>query len=122
MRKDYRIKKSQEIETVMKRGYSKANPHFIIYKYANPKYQNFRLAISVGKKLGNAVTRNHIKRRIRAIVTEHLDQMDPKFDYFIIARKNAADADFPIFKEALEQLLIKMKIIPKPKINRKEQG
>jgi len=119
MKKDYRIKKSSEIETVMKRGYSKANPQFIVYKYANPKHPNFRLAISVGKKLGNAVTRNHIKRRIRAVITEHLADMDPKYDYFIIARKGIADTDFPTFKGGLENLLTKMKIIPKPQITKR---
>lgn len=111
MKKEYRIKKSQEIETVMKKGFSKANRHFIVYKYANPKHPNFRLAISVGKKLGNAVARNHIKRRIRAICTEHLTAIDPKNDYFIIARKGTSDLDFQTFKESLEQLLNKMRIL-----------
>jgi len=115
MKKEYRIKKSQEIETVMKKGFSKANRYFIVYKYANPGHPNFRIAISVGKKLGIAVTRNQIKRRIRAICTEHKDAMDPRFDYFIIARKGISDIDFQTFQENLEQIFIKMKIIPKPK-------
>ena len=54
MQKSYRIKKSQEIEQVMKRGRSKANPYFIVYKYANKETDNFRIAISVGKKIGKA--------------------------------------------------------------------
>ena len=33
MQKNYRIKKSSEIEQVMKNGRSKANPYFIVYKY-----------------------------------------------------------------------------------------
>ncbi|MCL1948870.1 MAG: ribonuclease P protein component [Turicibacter sp.] len=113
MKKDYRIKKSQEIEKVMKKGFSKANRYFIVYKYVNSEHPNFRLAISVGKKLGNAVTRNTIKRRIRAVCTEHKDKIDPGYDYFIIGRKGISDLDFLAFKENLEQLFTKMKIIPK---------
>jgi len=113
MKKEYRIKKSQEIEMVMKKGFSKASPYFIVYKCANPKHSNFRLAISVGKKLGNAVVRNKVKRRIRAICTKHTAVIDPKFDYFIIARKGAADIDFQTFEIGLEQILARMKIIPK---------
>ena len=120
MKKDYRIKKSQEIETVMKKGFSKANPHFIVYKYPNPQHDHFRMAISVGKKLGIAVQRNHVKRRIRAICTEHMNDIDPKFDYFIIARKGVPDLDFQTFKASLEQIFIKMKVIPKKNMDRKE--
>lgn len=115
MKKDYRIKRSQEIEMVMKKGKSKANPYFIVYKHANPGTDHFRLALSVGKKIGNAPERNKIKRRIRAITSEYKDQLDPKFDYFIIARKGAAELDFPMFKKNLEQIYQRMHMIPKPK-------
>ena len=87
MQKSYRIKKSQEIEQVMKRGRSKANPYFIVYKYANKETDNFRIAISVGKKVGKAFERNKIKRYIRNVTTEHKHEMNPDYDYFVIARK-----------------------------------
>ena len=85
MQKSYRIKKSQEIEQVMKRGRSKANPYFIVYKYANKETDNFRIAISVGKKIGKAFERNKIKRYIRNVTTEHKHEMNPDYDYFVKA-------------------------------------
>lgn len=115
MKKELRIKDSREIEHVMKKGFSKANPFFIVYQYKNADYDHFRLAISVGKKIGIAVTRNQVKRRIRAVCTIHKEQINPMNDYFIIARKGAAELDFQTFQEKLEQLFIKMKIIPKIK-------
>lgn len=115
MQKEYRVKKSQEIETIMKKGYSKANPYFIVYKYANTDNGHFRMAISVGKKVGIAVTRNKVKRRIRAVSTEHKHHMNPKFDYFIIARKGVDELDYLTFKAKLEQVYRKMGIIPKEK-------
>jgi len=115
MKKEFRVKKSQEIEMIMKKGSSKANPYFIIYKYQNPNNKHFRIAISVGKKVGIAVTRNQVKRRIRAITTEHKDQMNPNYDYFIIARKGVEQLDYKDFKLKLEQIYRKMNIIPKQK-------
>lgn len=115
MQKEYRVKKSQEIETIMKRGVSKANPHFIVYKYANPTNDHFRMAISVGKKVGIAAVRNNVKRRIRAVSTEHKHHMNPQYDYFIIARKGVDNLDYLTFKSSLEQLYMKMGIIPKKK-------
>ena len=67
MQKKYRIKKSTEIEKVMKRGRSRANSYFIIYKCINKEIANPRLAISVGKKVGKAFERNKVKRYIRNI-------------------------------------------------------
>ena len=113
MQKSYRIKKSQEIEQVMKRGRSKANTYFIVYKYANKETDNFRIAISVGKKIGKAFERNKIKRYIRNVTTEHKHEMNPDYDYFVSARKGVKDLDYATFKEKLEQLYKKMDIIPK---------
>lgn len=113
MQKNYRIKKSKEIEQVMKKGRSKANPYFIVYKYPNKTNSNFRIAISVGKKVGKAFERNKIKRYIRTVTTEHKNQINPQYDYFIIARKGVKDLDYHMFKEQLERLYYKMGIINK---------
>ena len=115
MKKEYRVKKSKEIETIMKKGVSKSNPYFIIYKYRNPNYENFRIAISVGKKIGIAVTRNQVKRRIRAITNEYKHQIDPNYDYFIIVRKGVENLDYKDFQIKLEQVYRKMNILPKQK-------
>ena len=113
MQKNYRIKKSSEIEQVMKNGRSKANPYFILYKYKKTDNENFRIAISVGKKSGNAVERNKVKRYIRNVTTEHKQTIDSNYDYFVIARKGVKELDYVSFKEKLEQLYKKMDIIPK---------
>lgn len=113
MNKKYRIKKSEEIELVMKKGYSKANRYFIVYKYKNPTNQHFRMAVSVGKKIGIAVIRNQIKRRIRAITSMHKHCIPKNFDYFIITRIGCADLDYNEFKKNLEHIYKLMNMIPK---------
>ena len=113
MQKSYRIKKSQEIEQVMKRGRSKANAYFIVYKYANKETDNFRIANSVRKKIGKAFESNKIKRYIRNGTTEHKHEKNSEYDYFVIVRKGVKDLDYATFKEKLEQLYKKMDIIPK---------
>ena len=94
MKKEYRIKKSDEIELVMKKGLSKANRTFIVYKYNNPEIENYRVAVSAPKKLGNAVTRNKIKRQMRAILQQSDSHLKNGCDYFIIARPNMLVIDF----------------------------
>ena len=87
----------------------------ITYKIGDKKTdnENFRIAISVGKKIGNAVERNKVKRYIRNVTTEHKQTIDSNYDYFVIARKGVKELDYVSFKEKLEQLYKKMDIIPK---------
>jgi len=94
MKKEYRIKKSDEIELVMKKGRSKANRTFIVYKLKNPVTDKYRVAISAPKKLGNAVVRNKVKRQIRAILQQNKSLFQNGHDYFVIARPNILEIDF----------------------------
>ena len=105
MKKEYRIKKSDEIELVMKKGFSKANRTFIVYKYKNPEIENYRVAISAPKKLGKAVVRNKVKRQIRAILQQNESYLKPRHDYFIIARPNVLEIDFATATKQLIHVL-----------------
>ena len=65
MRKSYRVKKESEFQRVFETHNSVANHKFVIYQMAKPGQKHFRVGISVGKRIGNAVHRNWVKRRIR---------------------------------------------------------
>ena len=66
---------------------------------------HFRLGVSVSKRLGNAVRRNQIRRRIRELVRARLKELQPGWDVVIVARSPAATAPFLILGEALDQVL-----------------
>ncbi|MCS0543524.1 ribonuclease P protein component, partial [Aeromonas veronii] len=55
MKKEYRIKKNQDFQTVFKSGKSSANRQFIVYVYERDELEHFRIGLSVSKKIGNAV-------------------------------------------------------------------
>lgn len=101
MKKEYRIKKSDEIELVMSRGISKANRSFIVYKYKNPDTKKYRVAISAPKKIGNAVIRNKVKRQMRAALQQNEQFLKDGHDYFIIARPDTLEIDFATFTKQI---------------------
>ncbi len=86
MRKSFRVKKETEFQKVFETHDSVANRQFVVYSLDKPEQIHFRVGISVGKKIGNAVHRNWVKRRIRQAVFELKDQIRQDVDFIIIAR------------------------------------
>ena len=54
MKKTYRVKREKDFQAIFKAGKSTANRKFVIYHLAKDQ-KHFRVGISAGKKLGNAV-------------------------------------------------------------------
>ncbi|MRX74001.1 ribonuclease P protein component [Bacillus lacus] len=105
MRKKNRIKKNEDFQTVFKKGKSMANRQFVVYSLIQPEEKEFRIGLSVSKKLGNAVTRNRIKRLIRQVLLEEKENLLTGRDYIIIARKPAAEMDYSEVKKSLIHVL-----------------
>jgi ribonuclease P protein component len=66
--------------------------------------QTIRHGITVTKKIGNAVTRNRMKRRFRALLAETLpDHGIAGVDHIMIGRKQDAEPDYAALKADLEK-------------------
>lgn len=109
MKKEYRIKKSKEIEDVLKNKKYSANPYFSIYSKENNENHHFRYAISVNKKIGKAVVRNRIKRQVRSIISQI--KIKDNVDVFIIVRSKVLDIDFAEMQNHILYLLRRQKLI-----------
>lgn len=105
MRKSYRVKKESEFQRVFETHNSVANRKFIVYTMEKPGQQHFRIGISVGKKIGNAVHRNWVKRRIRQTVLELKAQIKPNYDFLVIARPAADQMSMAETKQHLTHAL-----------------
>jgi len=107
MRKAYRVKSESDFQKVFHKGESKANRQFVVYKLPKEGQEHFRVGLSVGTRLGNAVVRNKIKRRIRHALME-LDKentFEPELDFIVIARKPVNEMDFFEIKKSLAHVL-----------------
>ncbi|WP_077620114.1 ribonuclease P protein component [Bacillus sinesaloumensis] len=104
MKKEYRIKKNQDFQTVFKTGKSTANRQFVVYVLQKEEQDHFRIGLSVSKKIGNAVTRNRIKRLIRQFFLEH-KMLVKERDYVVIARKPVAEMSYEEVKKSLLHVL-----------------
>lgn len=113
MKKELRIKSNKDFQTVFQKGRSFANRQFVVYSLQKKDQDHFRIGLSVSKKLGNAVTRNRIKRYIRQSIFELKNQLESGHDYVVIARKPAAEMDFFEVKKSLTHVLKVGKVLKK---------
>lgn len=104
MKKRFRVKKEKDFSAIFKEGKSFANRKFVIYRLENDE-QHFRVGLSVSKKLGNAVTRNQIKRRIRHILIEYKNQLVENVDFVVIARKGIEILEYAEMEKNLLHVL-----------------
>lgn len=72
MNKKYILTKSYDIEELLKKRNSVGSKYYVIY-YIKTSSNEFEIAISASKKLGNAVIRNYNKRVTREIIREKID-------------------------------------------------
>ena len=94
-----------------KKIYSK---NFIIQKYTNSDSidLNLKFGFTATKKIGNAVTRNRAKRRMRALVSrfvkEDINFFDNKSSYVLVAKSSLNKALFINLYSEMQQCLNKL--------------
>ncbi|MDR1567796.1 MAG: ribonuclease P protein component [Streptococcaceae bacterium] len=105
MKKSYRVKSEVEFQKVFDHKESIANKAFIIYQLAKADNQHFRVGISAGKKLGNAVKRNQIKRWIRSCIQSFEANLREDVDFIVIVRPKVNELTFKEFEQNLLHVL-----------------
>ena len=68
-----------------------------------------RFGFLVGKRIGNAVVRNKVKRRLRDVI--RLEPVAAGWDVIFIARRGVASSDYHNLKRAAEGLLKRAKLL-----------
>ena len=108
MKKEYRVKKSQDFDNIIRKKQSFANRQFVIY-YQENKLDHMRLGISVSKKLGKAHERNKLKRYVRESFKTRKDFLK-NYDILIIVRPAAKGLSFLEFGSSIDHVLKRSKL------------
>ncbi len=76
-----------------------ANAYLVLYARKNRTNTN-RVGVTVGKKLGHAVVRNRVRRRLREVYRLNEDKFLPGWDIVVVARSRCIRADFQNLTDA----------------------
>ena len=110
MERCYRLKKNRAFQYVYRRGHSAACRDLVMLFAPG---RELKVGFSVSKKVGKAVTRNKVKRRLRECFRPLLGDVKTGL-YVIVARPSAAQAAFDTLQRDVRYLLKKQGALKDP--------
>ena len=102
MKVRYTLKKNSDFRRLYAKGKSAVNPYLVLYCRRNREGVN-RLGYTVSVKLGHAVVRNRVRRRLREIVRLNSPKLKTGWDIVVVARTRCVDADYRRLEKAFLQ-------------------
>jgi len=108
MKKQNIVKKAEDYNRIIKKRQGTKNKYFIINKEEN-KENIPKFGITFTKNIGNAVTRNKLKRRIKSIIDNNKKIYQNNQTYIIIAKKTTLELTYQELEKELTYLMKKIK-------------
>ncbi len=104
------LKLNHVFRRLYQKGNQAGNRYLVLYARKNRTREN-RVGITTGKKLGHAVTRNRVRRRLREIYRLNEDRFVPGYDIVVVARSQAVNASFAQLQDSYLALAARIGIL-----------
>ena len=111
MRRELRLTSGKSFSLIYEEGASVTHP-LLVLKFLSNGLDRSRFAFITSKRLGNAVVRNQVRRRLRELA--RLTPVKPGWDAVVIVRRRAVDASYQRLKQAIESLLRRARLLETP--------
>jgi len=103
--KSSRLLRHADFQAVYNNGRKHFSANIAVFYRERSQGTAARIGFTVGKALGGAVERNRIRRRLRAAVQKHLNQLRVPLDIVMNPRKAVLHMDFARLDSEVEQAL-----------------
>jgi ribonuclease P protein component len=98
------LRSRQDLARLAEAGRTRSHPLLVVH-YAPNALDHDRFALSTGRRLGGAVARNRLRRRLREILRRSPNRSGHGWDMLIVARPTSLGATFEELRTSLERLL-----------------
>jgi ribonuclease P protein component len=110
VKRRYRVREDRRFREIRQRGRSYSNDLLVLCALPN-ELPFCRFGFSVNSRVGKAVARNRIKRRLREIMRLRMASIRPGWDIILIARKPIRSAEYLQLETACARLLRRAQLL-----------
>jgi ribonuclease P protein component len=100
------LSRPQDFAAIQGSGTTKSHPLFSA-RFLRTDLETTRFGLSTGRRLGGAVVRNRVRRRLREALRVMAPSFQPGWDVLIIARPAIVEADHDALVGALQRTLVR---------------
>jgi len=86
------MRRSEDFRRTVRGGVRVGRPTLVLHAAASPEPDSVQVGFVVGKSVGNAVTRNRVRRRLRHLAAAQLPGTSDSVSVVVRALPRAADA------------------------------
>ena len=104
------LKKNSDFRRLYSKGKSAVTPFMVVYCRRNGLDHN-RVGYTVSTKLGHAVVRNRVRRRIREIYRLNREKMLPGWDIIVVGRGRSVKGPYEKMNEAYLDCLRRLSLL-----------
>ena len=110
MKREATLKQNYEFRRVYNKGKSGVSAFLVVYARPNRGGRN-RLGVTVSTKLGKAVVRNRVRRRLREIYRLSQPELKQGYDVVLVARSRAVAASYSDLSRAYRRACEKLELL-----------
>jgi len=107
------LSRPRDFAAIQDEGTSRFHP-LLIARFLRTDLETTRIGLSTGRRLGGAVVRNRVRRRLREALRVMAPSFQPGWDVLIIARPAVVTADHDALVGALRRLLTRGGVLGGP--------
>ena len=112
MKETRTVKKNHEFRRMYQKGKSSVNSFLVLYIRPNRLGHN-RLGVTVSAKLGKAVVRNRVRRRLREIWRLNDGRLKQGYDMILVARGRSVKSTYAEMEKAYLKAAAELKLLEK---------
>lgn len=112
MDKEFRIRKNMEFQDIYKLGRNYWNRNLVLYVKRNDLNRT-RVGYTITKKIGNAVSRNRLRRKMKEIYRLNFHNVKEGYDLIFIAKKNIKDISYEELEGSMLHIMSIAKLLKK---------
>ena len=100
----HRVTRADDFRTTVRKGFRSAQPHAVVYRQRSSGAHPPRFGVIVSKRVGNAVVRNRVRRRVQAVCAVAIETIPVPVGETIVIRvlPGAGDVGWDILRSEID--------------------